>query len=282
MTEPTLSHVKCLSPRGLHRLAYWEWGPADAPVLLCVHGLSRNGRDFDPLAERLQDGWRVVCPDMIGRGASDFMADPNLYSVPQYVADCVTLIARLGRDSVTWLGTSMGGMIGMALASMPGAPISRLILNDIGPVIDPVGRDRITGYVGAQTRFASFEEGERTMRQNMSEFGPHDDAQFRYLSRHSIVQRDGQWTYHYDPNIAVPYKQAMSQPWPPLWPMYDAIACPTALIRGGQSDILSAAVAQEMTGRGPRASLVTIPGVGHAPTFIADDQIAVVERLLGG
>ena len=191
MTEPTLSHVKCLSPRGVHRLAYWEWGRADAPVLLCVHGLSRNGRDFDPLAERLRDRWRVVCPDMIGRGASDFMADPNLYSVPQYVADCVTLIARLGCEGVTWLGTSMGGMIGMALAAMPNAPIDHLILNDIGPVVDTVGRNRIAGYVGAQTRFESFEEGERTMRRDMSEFGPHDDAQFRYLSRHCIVPRDG-------------------------------------------------------------------------------------------
>ncbi len=255
-------------------------GVPDAPVLLCVHGLSRNGRDFDPLAQRLADRWRVVCPDMIGRGSSDFVADPNLYSVPQYAADCVSLIARLGRDSVTWLGTSMGGMIGMALAALPGAPINRLILNDIGPVIDPVGRNRIAGYVGAQVEFDSFEEGERAMRENMSEFGPHSDAQFRYLSRHSLIQRNGRWTYHYDPDIAVPYKQAMTQAWPALWPMYDAIACPTAVIRGGQSDILSAEVALAMTQRGPRARLATIAGVGHAPTFIADDQIAVVESLL--
>ena len=280
MTEPTLRHVSCASPRGLHRIGYAEWGHRDAPVLLCVHGLSRNGRDFDRIAERLCDRYRVVCPDMLGRGASARAVDPQLYTVPQYVADCVTLIARLDVEQLTWLGTSMGGVIGMVMASMPGNAISRLILNDIGPVIGATGLARIGAYVGNDPSYASFEEGEQAMRGMMGEFGPHTDEQFRYLSRHYLVPKGDRWSFHYDPNIGVPFREAMKQPPASMWPVYDAIRCRTYVIRGGTSDILEAEVAQEMTRRGPRATLAEIPGVGHTPTFIADDQIEVVERFL--
>lgn len=280
MAEPSLRHVTCASPRGLHRIGYAQWGPPDAPVVLCVHGLTRNGRDFDVLAERLSDRYRVVCPDMIGRGASDRAPDPALYSVPQYLADCVTLIARLDVEQVIWLGTSMGGVIGMAMAALPGNPVARLILNDIGPVIGGSGAGRIADYVQDVPTFDSFEEGERELRRRTGEFGEHSDEQFRYLSRHFVVRRDGRWTFHYDPAIGVAFKAAAAAPAQSMWGFYDAIRCPTRVIRGETSDILSRDTAREMGTRGPRAKHAEVAGVGHAPSLIADDQIALVERFL--
>ena len=281
MPDPTLHHVTCASPRGLHRIGYAEWGAAGSPVLLCVHGLTRNGRDFDRVAERLSDRYRVVCPDMLGRGTSDRASDPSLYTVAQYVADCVTLIARLDVDELIWLGTSMGGVIGMTLAALPGNPIRRLILNDIGPVIGAGGAGRIAGNVGDDPSFDSFEDGERALRARMSEFGLHSDEDFRYLSRHYVVRRGGRWAFHYDPAIGTTFKAAAAGgSAPPLWPFYDAISCPTRVIRGSISDILSEETAQEMTRRGPRAQVVRIKGVGHAPSLVPDAQIDIVERLL--
>lgn len=280
MANPELKHVTCASPKGLHRIGYAEWGPRDAPVLVCVHGLTRNGRDFDAVAERLSNRYRVICPDMVGRGTSDFAADPALYAVPQYVADCVTLIARLDVEQVAWLGTSMGGVIGMALAALPRSPISRLILNDIGPVVVTSGLERIAASIGDDPTFDSFEAGERELRGRMTEFGPHSDEQFRYLSRHYVVRKGERWGFHYDPAIAVPLRGALGAPAPELWPLYDLIRCPVRVIRGVDSDILTADTAQRMTGRGPKATVAEIGGVGHAPTLIAEDQIAVVERFL--
>lgn len=275
-----LRHVTCASPKGLHRIGYAEWGRRDAPVLLCVHGLTRNGRDFDAVAERLADRYRVICPDMLGRGTSDRAADPALYAVPQYVADCITLIARLDVEELTWLGTSMGGIIGMAVAALPGNPVRRLILNDIGPEVGQTGLGRIGGDIGDDPTFSSFEEGERVLRSRMSEFGPHTDEQFRYLSRHYVVRRDGRWTFHYDPAIATTFRAAAGQPAVPLWFLYEAIRCPVGVIRGGTSDILSEATANEMARRGPKARVEVVPGVGHAPSLIPADQIDLVERLL--
>ncbi|GAA4404069.1 alpha/beta fold hydrolase [Quisquiliibacterium transsilvanicum] len=280
MSEPKLRHVTCASPKGLHRIGYAEWGRRDAPLLLCVHGLTRNGRDFDALAERLADRYRVVCPDMLGRGTSDRAADPALYAVPQYIADCITLIARLDVEELTWLGTSMGGVIGMAVAAMPGNAVRRLILNDIGPEVGQVGIGRIGGDIGDDPTFASFEEGERELRGRMSEFGPHNDEQFRYLSRHYVVQRDGRWTFHYDPGIGAGFRAAAGQPAPSLWPFYEAIRCPVRVIRGASSDILSEQTALEMTRRGPKARVEVVPGVGHAPSLIPAEQIDLVERML--
>lgn len=278
--EPRLRTVTCAHPGGLHRLAYWEWGEADNPdVVLCVHGLTRSGRDFDPLARRLSARRRVVCPDMIGRGRSDWVSNPMLYQPAQYVADCVTLIARLDVPAVSWVGTSMGGLIGMALASAEGAPVSRLLLNDVGPVLSLEGLSRIRDYVGADPAFASFEDGEAAVKRLAADFGPLTDAQWRVLTAHTVVQRDGAWRLHYDPRIAEPFRNAPLEA-PPLWPLYDRIACPTWVVRGERSDLLTDADAAEMTRRGPRAHRVDVAGVGHAPTFIPDDQIAIVERFL--
>jgi pimeloyl-ACP methyl ester carboxylesterase len=280
MAEPSLHYVTCASSLGLHRISYTQWGDPDAPVLLCVHGLTRNGRDFDPLARHLADRYRVICPDMLGRGRSDFARDPVLYSVPQYLADCITLIARLNVEKLTWLGTSMGGIIGMICASMPGNALSRLIINDIGPVVGKVGLDRIASYIGDDPTFSSFEEGERNLRGRMGEFGEHSDEQFRYLSQHFVVQRDGRWTFHYDPAIAVAFKSALAAPATDLWPLYQAIQCPVRVLRGQTSAILSKETAELMEQRGPRARIIEVAGVGHAPTLISDEQIAVIESFL--
>ena len=284
--SPIQRFVTCASPRGLHRLAYLEWpcrAPAEAgPVdtVLCVHGLTRNAWDFAPLAERLSRRWRVIAPDMIGRGASDRVADPELYNVPQYIADCITLIARLDRERIAWLGTSMGGLIGMSVASLPGSPVARLVLNDIGPVVAEPGRQRIGCYVGHDPAFDSFEAGELALRALMVDFGPHTDAEFRHLSAHYLVEREGKWRYHYDPAIAIPFRASLAAPLPDLWPMWDAIRVPTLLLRGASSDVLSSDDAQAMTERGPRARLVTFEGVGHAPTLIRAAQIDPVEAFL--
>jgi pimeloyl-ACP methyl ester carboxylesterase len=279
MNEPQLRYVTCPGPRGLHRMAYWEWGADNGGTpVICAHGLTRNGRDFDALADRLASRFRVVCPDMIGRGRSDRVADPKMYMVPQYVSDCVTLIARLDTDKVHWIGTSMGGLMGMSMAALPGNAIASLVLNDIGPAIDPGGLARIAGYVGQDPRFGSFEEGEKALRELMVDFGPHTDEQFRLLSRHFIVNRGDHWGYHYDPAIAVPFRSA--GPAPDLWPLYEAIKAPVLLLRGARSDVLAEDVASAMQARGPRARRIDFEGVGHAPTLITSDQIEPVERFL--
>lgn len=288
--EPRLRHVTCASATSLHRMAYWEWGPQQgtsnrfgAPPLgtiVCVHGLTRNGRDFDALAARLSSRWRVVCPDIVGRGRSDRLADPRQYVVPQYVADCVTLIARLDVERVTWIGTSMGGLIGMVLAALPGSPIERLVLNDIGPLLDVEGLARIGSYVGQDPSFASREQALAALRELMRSFGPHTDEQFELLARNFLVQRGDRWGYNYDPNIAVPFRETTGGTPGDLWPFYDAIKCPTLLLRGAESDLLSEATARQMTERGPCAELVEFAGVGHAPTLIAPEQIEAIERFL--
>ena len=283
--EPMLRFVSCASPKGLHRIAYWQWdarcgSPAGEGTVLCVHGLTRNGRDFDALAARLSERWRVVCPDMAGRGRSDRLAEPMLYTVPQYLADCVTLIARLDIEEVTWIGTSMGGLIGMALASLSGTPIARMVLNDIGPFIDPKGLERIAGYVGDDPSFDSFEQGEAVLRELMRDFGPHTDEEFRLLSRNYVIPKGDRWGYHYDPAIALAFRAQGGMPQPDLWPMWEAIKAPVLAIRGQNSDVLSVDVASRMRETGPRARVVEFAGIGHAPTLIANDQIAAIEEFL--
>jgi pimeloyl-ACP methyl ester carboxylesterase len=280
MLEPELRHVTCAHPGGLHRMAYWQWGEPDNPsVVVCCHGLTRSGRDMDALAARLSSRHRVVCPDMVGRGRSDWV-HPALYQVPQYAADCVTLIARLDVERLAWVGTSMGGLIGMGLAAPEQTPIARLVLNDVGPELDTAGLDRIRGYVGADPSFDSFEEGEAHVKRMSADFGALSDEQWRLLTRHYVVQRGGRWRFHYDPRIGDSLGAVATGPAPDLWPLYDAIRCPTLVLRGEHSDLLSDEVARRMTERGPRAVRVDIPGVGHAPSLVPDEQVDVVERFL--
>jgi len=292
--SPVQRHVQCASPAGLHRISYLQWGAANNPeVLVCVHGLTRCARDFDNLARALSDRYRVVCPDVAGRGDSDWLADPMLYDIPQYVADMVTLIARLDVEQVHWVGTSMGGLIGMALAAQKNSPVAKLLLNEAAPVIAKASLERIATYFGkaALERIATYvgrwpplpslQAAEQLVRAVAAPFGPHTDEEWRFLTE--VVTRrnaDGNWRFHYDPKIAEPFRKNMPEGDMELWPLWDAVRCPTLVIRGAQSDLLSKDTALQMTQRGPKARLVALPGIGHAPTLMHDDQIAIVREFL--
>jgi pimeloyl-ACP methyl ester carboxylesterase len=282
---PRQSAVQCLSASGMHRMAYVEWGAPDNPnVLICVHGLTRVGRDFDRLARALADRYRVICPDVVGRGRSDWLRDPSAYILPQYVADMVTLVARLDVDTVHWLGTSMGGLIGLSLAGQPGSPITRLVINDVGPKIDPEGVARIGDYVGKPVRFATVDEAVDYITLISLGFGLHDRDDWREITQ-SVLKADGDgFTLHYDPKLALPIKamtpQVAAASEAALWKLYDQIKCPTLLIRGEKSDLLGRETAAAMTQRGPRARLVEFAGIGHAPMFFDPAQIAAVRDFL--
>jgi pimeloyl-ACP methyl ester carboxylesterase len=282
---PRQASVQCLSPSGIHRMAYVEWGDGDNPdVLICVHGLTRVGRDFDRLARVMADRYRVVCPDVVGRGRSEWLRDPGGYALPQYVADMVTLIARLGVDTVHWLGTSLGGLIGLTLAGQPGSPVKRLVLNDVGPKINPEAVERIGAYVGRPMRFGSLDEAVDYITQISLGFGLRDRDEWREITQ-SVLKPDGDgFTLHYDLRLALPIK-AMTPDLAKageavLWKLYDQIQCPTLLIRGENSDLLSRETAAAMAQRGPRANVVEFPGVGHAPMFFDATQIATVRNFL--
>ena len=285
MNEPRLNHVQCLDTRGLHRMAYWEWGdPANPKVLVCVHGLSRQGRDFDTLAQTLMHDYRVVSPDVVGRGQSDWLADPMGYQIHAYVADMVTLLARLNAQSVHWVGTSMGGLIGLGLASLPQSPVSRLVLNDVGPTIQPDAVTRIGTYLGLPLRWGSVEEAADYMLSISSGFGKHTREQWLALTRPMLKPEGGGFKPHYDPQMAVPFRaltpEMAAAGEAALWMAYDAITCPTLLLRGADSDLLTPATAREMTQRGPKARLHEFADVGHAPMLVVPDQIAVVREFL--
>lgn len=285
MSEPRLNHVQCLDTRGLHRMAWWEWGDADNPrVLVCVHGLSRQGRDFDTFAQALSGDYRVVCPDVVGRGRSDWLTDPQGYQIPAYVGDMVTLLARLNADTVHWVGTSMGGLIGLGLAAMKDSPIKRLVLNDVGPKIEASALTRIGSYLGLPVRWKTLDEAADGLWKISQGFGAHTREQWLALTRPMLRADGDSFVPHYDPQIAVPFKSVTPESAAAgeamLWMMYDAIRCPTLLLRGLDSDLLTAETAQAMTERGPRARLHGFPGVGHAPMLTSPDQIDVVREFL--
>jgi pimeloyl-ACP methyl ester carboxylesterase len=239
LAEPRRRSVQCASPKGLHRVSYLEWGdPRNRDVLVCVHGLTRNGRDFDDLARALCGRFRVVCPDVAGRGDSERLADPRSYAIPQYVADMVTLIARLDVETVSWLGTSMGGLVGMALAAQPGTPVARLVLNDAGPVVSLASLQRIAAYVGSVLAFPTLEQAEAYVRAICAPYGPHSDAQWRRITEIWLKKGDDGWRPNYDPRIAEAYRATMPQKDLELWPLYDAVRCPTLVLRGELSDLL--------------------------------------------
>jgi pimeloyl-ACP methyl ester carboxylesterase len=274
--------VLCMGAHGLHRMAYTEWGdPSNPRVVVCVHGLTRNGRDFDFLAQDLAAEYRVVCPDVVGRGRSEWLAVATDYGLPQYAADMVTLIARLHVEQVHWVGTSMGGLIGMLLASQPKSPIARLVLNDVGPVITAASIRRIGEYLGKAPKFASLEQAEAFVRFVAATFGRLTDAQWRHLTEHSVrPAAGGGYEMRYDPAIAEPFRKAMGDEDVSLWPVYDAIRCPTLVMRGAESDLLLHETALEMGRRGPQAEVVEIPGVGHAPMMLDEPQIGIVRTFL--
>ena len=285
MTEPQLKHVQCLDTRGLHRMAYWEWGDAANPrVLVCAHGLSRQGRDFDTLARAMMAEYRVICPDVVGRGQSDWLADPMGYQLPSYVADMVTLLARLNAQTVHWVGTSMGGLIGLGLASVAKSPIQRLALNDIGPTLQADAINRIGAYLGQPMRWASLDEAADYMLSISKGFGMHTREQWLALTRPLLMSDGAGFKPRMDPSIAVPFRvvtpEMAAAGQAALWAGYDAITCPTLLLRGAESDLLSHETALAMTQRGPKARLHEFAGVGHAPMLVQPGQVAVVREFL--
>lgn len=278
----TLHSVLCGGAMGLYRMAYREWGdPANPRALVCVHGLTRNSLDFTHIANALANEYRVVAPDVVGRGESDFHPEPMAYNTLTYAADMVTLVARLNVSAVDWLGTSMGGLIGMLLASQTNTPIRRLILNDVGPILSRDALQRIVNYVGASHEFADIEAARRYARVIFAPFALQSESDWELLMQHTFKPTvSGGLRFNYDPDIRKPLAQALLGPEVNLWPVYDRIKCPTLLVRGATSDLLSVETAAEMTRRGPQAMLKTVAGVGHAPMFMTNDQIALVRDFL--
>jgi len=300
MPDPQLQRLAVASPLSSNgsarQLAWWDWPCADPEsrhVVVCAHGLSRQGRDFDALARALQPHCRVVAFDAAGRGHSDRLEDPSGYQLPTYVADAMLLLGELRRQwpdaRIDWVGTSMGGLIGMALAAQPASGIGRLVLNDVGPVIQIEALQRIGAYLGQDMSFDSEQQAIDHLASISKDFGPHTPEQWRALSLPMLRERAGRWCLHYDPAIAQPVRALLQAPnlaevirqgEAAMWAIYDAIACPTLLLRGAQSDLLSEATVAQMQARGPRPACVRFQGVGHAPTLVADDQIAVVRDFL--
>jgi len=307
MNLPRLNAVTCSSPAGLHRMAYHEWGDRENPdTVLCVHGLTRTGRDFDDLAQRLSKDFRVVCPDVVGRGLSDRLANPMFYSVPQYTADMVSLIARLQPSRLQWVGTSMGGLIGMTYAglmdysrhtqqhptpaqtyqSLPatGIRLDSLVLNDVGPHIEPSSLARIGAYVGEPVSFDSFAAAVDYVKKTAASFGPHSEEQWQALARFTYIEQSGKWIKHYDLAIAEAFKavtpEQAAQGEQILWQAYSSVQAPVLILRGKDSDLLSPATLQKMLELNPRARAVEFAGVGHAPTIVAADQLETVTGFL--
>ncbi len=291
-----------LTAHGFHKIFYTDWGdPASEHTVICVHGLTRNCRDFDTLAQALAVACRVICPDVAGRGRSDWLYNKDDYSYPQYMADMNALIARVsacpaaagmlgkladaltrrhGSRSLYWVGTSMGGMLGMLLASRPNSPIRKLVVNDVGPLIPKASLERIAMYVGKDPRFKTLAELEGYVRTVSAPFGPLTDAQWHHLTVTGAKQHaDGTWGMSYDPDLAAPFRKGPPQD-VDLWNYWDTITCPTLVLRGAESDLLLKETAAEMQKRGPRAHLVEFAGIGHAPMLMADDQIKVVKDFL--
>ncbi len=271
-------------PHGFRTLCWWEWGPEDAaaPPLVCVHGLTRTGRDFDALAAALAaEGRRVVCPDLPGRGASDPLPDPMLYVPPTYVAAMAFLLARLDAPAVDWLGTSLGAVLGMAIAATPGHPVRRLVLNDTGFEVPAAAIARIRDYVGAAPHaFPDLPALEAHLRDVHAPFGPLTDAEWRHLAETSAVAGpDGEGVrLHYDPGLAAPIL-ATEPAALDLRALWDRVEVPVLLLHGAESDLLTTETADAMAAR-PGTTLARFPGIGHAPALMDPAQIGLVARFL--
>lgn len=279
MTDPRSSYL----PIAGHEVHLTTWGDPTAPALLLWHGLARTGRDFDTLARHFADRFHVVCPDTIGRGLSSWSTDPDTdYSIPVYCQLAVALLDRLDIAECRWLGTSMGGLLGMALAGTPEtAPrIARLVLNDVAPRLNPVAIARILAYVTLVPEFAGMTEFETFLRAVYAPFGHLTDAEWRLMAETSMRRRDnGRISSHYDPAVMRVFAEQFQDF--DMWAIFDAIRCPVLALRGEASDLVEAQVALEMTQRGPRPRLVTIPGCGHAPALNTPEQITVLADFLG-
>lgn len=275
--------VSGISKRGFHRIAYVEWGnPTSERVAVCVHGLSRQGRDFDRLASAMaRQGWRVVCPDLVGRGRSGWLRDPQEYNLPQYAMDLTTIIARLGVARVDWIGTSLGGLIGMVLAGQENSPIRKLVVNDVGPFLPWQALHRLANSVrNAPRSFPDLASATTHHRTALAPFGQLTDGEWEHLARHSVVEAErGGWRKRCDPEIIAAFRPGLFFNLS-LWSYWDTIRCPTLVLRGAASDLLLPSTAREMTRRGPRADLVEFPRCGHAPALMDRLQVGTVVNWL--
>jgi cobalt-zinc-cadmium efflux system protein len=279
----SIQYVQCISPAGLHQMAYSTWGdPTNPKVLLCVHGLTRRGSDFAVLAQAMSDRYFVVCPDVVGRGNSDYLKNPMLYGIPQYVSDMVTLIAHLKPKHLDWFGTSMGGLIGIILAGLENQPIERMLLNDIGPRIDPAFFIRLLQYLGNPVTFVTQEKALEYANSLTTTFGRLSPEQFRALNLPQVILKNGAYCLHYDPQINTPVMStnpAMALAGEAaLWKSYDQIKIPMLIVRGEESDLLTPATVTEMCARNPHARSVIIPEAGHAPAFVLPNQVQIARE----
>jgi len=249
-------------------------------VLICSHGLTRNRHDFDFIADYLSQSYRVICFDLPGRGDSDWLANTINYDYPQYVIDALMVISRAGVDKVDWLGTSMGGILGMLLASMDNSPINRLILNDVGPFIPKQALKDIAQYVGKLPSYNTAKELENYMRTIYAGFGELSDLDWQQMLKygHKILE-NGQFTLSYDPGISEPF---LSKPLDDidLWPIWQKIKQTCLLIRGAESGLLTAETANKMTHRGPSPELYTVNKTGHAPALMNIEQCQFIANWL--
>jgi len=282
--KPRHGFVLGLSKKAFHKIAYTEWGPAKAKkVALCVHGLSRQGRDFDQLAMALAgDGYRVICPDLVGRGRSDWLTDPDDYGLPQYCGDMAVLLSHIGAAQVDWIGTSLGGLIGIVMAGIPQSPVRRLVVNDVGAYLPWAALYRIGAYLRqAPTEFADLAAADAYFRKTLAPFGELTDAGWAHLTAHGVERMaNGRYRMLCDPGIAQAFRGSLFYNLS-LWKYWDAITCPTLVLRGENSDLLQRDTAEQMTKRGPKATLVEFAGVGHAPALQDEGQIEVVTEWLG-
>jgi cobalt-zinc-cadmium efflux system protein len=275
-------YVDCASGDEKHRMAYHAWGNPNNKVLMCVHGLTRRGSDFKTLAQAMCKDYYVVCPDVVGRGDSDRLKNPMLYAVPQYVADIAALIKKLGVSQIDWLGTSMGGLIGMVYAAMPNSPIRRMLINDVGPRIEPAALKRLGSYVGQPFAFSDRAEALQRLNEICATFGEHTPQEWEIYNGPMLIQKEGKWIMHYDPDISVPFASVnpiMAKAGEmAMWHAFKQIHIPMLIVRGGTSDLLSAATVAEMCKVNPYARSIEIPNVGHAPAFIKSEQIALAKE----
>jgi len=277
----TAHKLTCLGPHGFYKLAYTSRLPrrSGGPPVVCVHGLTRTGRDFDVLGERLGRQRQVVAPDMPGRGQSDFLPVKSDYGYPLYLSAVAALIGTLDAPEIDYVGTSMGGIIGMMLASQPNSPVRRLVLNDVGPLIPKAALAHIATYVGQGEEFDDLAAVEAYYRRIAAPYGALTDGQWRRMAEHGHRRLgSGKLALNYDPDIALPFRGELADV--DLWPVYDLIRCPTLVIRGGESGLLLAQTAQEMARRGPKATLFAVLGAGHAPALMAEDQLEAIEHFL--
>ncbi|MEN8235933.1 MAG: alpha/beta hydrolase [Pseudomonadota bacterium] len=295
-----------INPAGFHRLAYVEWGEQHFDkTIVCVHGLTRNSRDFDYLAKVLSQDYRLVCPDIVGRGKSDWLPHGQGYGFPQYLSDMTALIARVDVSQVDWIGTSMGGLIGMVMAAQQNSPIRRLVINDVGPMIPLAGTRRIMSYVQQRATFSNLQEAENYFRKIFAPFGKLTDTQWQHVTRHSTFKgKDGRYELAYDQNVlagltdgasawhamtkmaktvwqSLAHMHTQAVPLSEMWHYWDQVRCPVLLLRGETSDILLPETVERMLAmHSSSLEVVEIKGVGHAPALMARNQIAIIHDWL--